>query len=143
MITTKQTIIATDKEHLQQLIENEIKTHGNNCDLNHIDVSNVTNMSYMFTNSQFNGDISNWNVSNVTDMSIMFYYSQFNGDISNWNVSNVTNMSYMFKDCPAIKPWWDIEDYDLRQIAINNFNLMNKLNTDLSPSSKKLKKLKI
>ena len=167
MITTKQTIIATYKEHLQQLIKNEIKTHGNNCDLNHIDVSNVTNMSnmfykstfngniskwnvsnvtdmsYMFEKSTFNGDISNWNVSNVTNMQFMFYNSTFNGDISNWNVSNVTNMSYMFKDCPAIKPWWDIEDYDLRQIAINNFNLMNKLNTDLSPPSQKIKKNKI
>ena len=46
--------------------------------------------------SQFNGDISNWDVSSVTDMSDMFSESQFNGDISNWDVSNVTNMIGMF-----------------------------------------------
>ncbi|MCF0125954.1 MAG: BspA family leucine-rich repeat surface protein, partial [Clostridia bacterium] len=44
------------------------------------------------------GDISNWDVSNVTDMSCMFYNSEFNGDISNWDVSNVTNMRWMFSD---------------------------------------------
>ena len=37
------------------------------------DVSNVTNMGDMFSESQFNGDISNWDVSNVTNMSGMFY----------------------------------------------------------------------
>jgi surface protein len=40
----------------------------------------------------FNGDISQWDVSNVTDMSFMFYRSNFTGDISKWDVSNVTNM---------------------------------------------------
>ena len=42
------------------------------------------------------GDISNWNVSNVTDMSDMFNDTEFNGDISKWDVSNVTDMSDMF-----------------------------------------------
>ena len=60
------------------------------------DVSNVTNMTFMFSRSKFNGDISNWDVSNVTDMRYMFCDSEFNGDISKWNVSNVTNMKGMF-----------------------------------------------
>ena len=30
-----------------------------------IDTSNVTDMGYMFNESQFNGDISRWNTSNV------------------------------------------------------------------------------
>ena len=49
--------------------------------------------------SKFDGDISDWNVSNVTDMSHMFTeceYTGNNGDIFDWNVSNVTNMSAMF-----------------------------------------------
>ena len=37
-----------------------------------------------------------WNVSNVTDMSSMFSHSDFNQDICSWDVSNVTDMSYMF-----------------------------------------------
>ena len=44
----------------------------------------------------FNKDIGGWDVSNVTDMSYMFYHSKFNQNISNWNVSNVTTMKYMF-----------------------------------------------
>ena len=68
-------------------------THGH---ISYWDVSNVTNMSFMFADCKFDGDISNWDVSNVTDMSFMFADCKFNGDISNWNVSNVTNMDNMF-----------------------------------------------
>jgi surface protein len=46
----------------------------------------------MFFRSQFNGNISKWDVSNVEDMSDMFSNSQFTGNISNWDVSNVENM---------------------------------------------------
>ena len=74
--------------------------HGTrfNGDISEWDVSNVTNMKFMFDNSIFNGDISKWDVSNVTIMQYMFYQSKFNGDISKWNVSNVENMQYMFAD---------------------------------------------
>jgi len=67
-----------------------------NLDLSRINVSNVTDMSYLFQEARYTGDISKWDVSNVKTMSGMFTKSQFNGDISNWNVSNVEDMSYMF-----------------------------------------------
>jgi surface protein len=81
------------------------------------DVSNVTNMSFMFMGAQsFNQDIGNWDVSNVTDMSIMFDYAKsFNQDIGNWDVGNVTNMSSMF--------WWassfnqDIGNWDVSNVT--------------------------
>ena len=61
------------------------------------DVSNVTDMSNMFTNaSAFNQPIDSWDVSNVTDMRAMFYGATFNLPIESWNVSNVTDMSAMF-----------------------------------------------
>jgi surface protein len=45
---------------------------------------------------KFNGDISNWDVSNVTDMSYLFSDSIFNSNISTWDVQNVISMSRMF-----------------------------------------------
>ena len=84
------------KEELKQIIEDTIKEKGNECDLNFIDTSLITDMSYLFQHSNFNGDISNWDVSNVETMSGMFADSKFNGDISKWNVSNVKTMEFMF-----------------------------------------------
>ena len=71
-----------------------------NVDGTNLDVSNVTDMSYMFTGDNTDGlsSLANWNVNNVTNMSYMF-----NGDsidnlspLAKWNVNNVTNMSHMF-----------------------------------------------
>ena len=68
------------------------------------DVSNVTNMSGVFSNyNNFNENISFWNVSNVTSMSAMFYGAKtFNQNISTWDVSNVTKMGQMFFDADSI-----------------------------------------
>ena len=68
------------------------------------DVSNVTDMSYMFFTCEklkSVGDISKWNVSNVTNMNSMFEFcNSFNQDLSNWDVSSVTDADYIFYDCP-------------------------------------------
>lgn len=57
-------------------------------------VSNVTDMGYMFFHSRFNQDITSWDVSNVISMKYMFgRTSDFNQNLSSWNVSNVTDCS--------------------------------------------------
>ena len=87
------------RDELKELVDQLIKERGNDADLNDIDTSEITDMSELFYNSDFNGDISEWDVSNVTDMSAMFCESKFtgeNGDISDWDVSNVKDMNYMF-----------------------------------------------
>ena len=75
-------IAPRDKEHLVQLIRQEIKAHGLCCSLNHFDVSGLTTLKYVFMDSRFNGDISEWDVSNVENMEGLFQNSSFNGDIS-------------------------------------------------------------
>ena len=90
------TLFPKTKDELKQMIEDEISKNGNECSLNHINVSKITDMSNLFRYSEFNGDISEWDVSSVRDMYSMFDSSKFNGDISDWDVSNVTNMYCMF-----------------------------------------------
>ena len=65
-----------------------------------VDVSGVTSMDLLFSNSTFNGNINYWNVSNVTNMDSMFYFaSSFNQPLDSWDVSNVTDMRGMFHFC--------------------------------------------
>ena len=97
----KPTVKPTTKLELAWIIEDTIEKEGVNCDLNFIDTSLITDMSWLFSYSKFNGDISKWDVSNVEDMRFMFCCSTFNGDISGWNVKNVKGMrKHMFCDCP-------------------------------------------
>ena len=89
------------KDELKEIIKQRIKDEGNEVDLNDIDVSNITDMSNLFEDLDFDGDISNWDVSNVKNMSGMFYMcNKFNKDISSWDVSSVKNSFDMFIGCP-------------------------------------------
>ena len=105
-------IKATDK-NIKDKVKQEIEKLGTNADLNHIDVSAVTDMSFIFYENEFHGDVSKWDVSNVTDMNYMFATSEFNGDISNWNVSNVKNMNSMFYESGFNQ---DISNWDVSNV---------------------------
>ena len=96
----KSLIVATSKEHLQTLIFLGRHIFGEDGNFNWIDTSKITDMHRLFGNNitnDFNGHIELWDVSNVTDMAYMFAsLVKFNQDISNWDVSNVTDMTLMF-----------------------------------------------
>ena len=110
------------KEELKDIINKRIESEGNECNLNDIDTSNITDMSFLFADSKFNGNISNWDVSNVTNMEGMFANSKFNGDISNWDVSNVIYMNYMFYNSVFNS---DISNWDVSNVTNNAYIFFN------------------
>ena len=60
------------KEELYEIIKQRIKQEGNEVDLNDIDLSKITDISYLFSGTDFNGDISKWDVSKVKYSTNMF-----------------------------------------------------------------------
>lgn len=78
-------------------------------------VSNVTNMSFMFSGAKkFNHPLNNWDVSNVTKMKAMFSDAKsFNQSLAKWNISNVKDMSYMFDNCPIDYRNLPNQDYNI------------------------------
>jgi surface protein len=54
-----------------------------------------------------------WNVSNVTNMSYMFKTcKKFRQDLNSWDVSNVKNMQFAFKECPTKPEWYDKDKWE-------------------------------
>ena len=78
------TLFPKSKEELEEMIESEIDKNGNECSLNHINVSKITDMADLFFGSKFNGDISDWDVSNVTDMRYIFRDSLLENNPPKW-----------------------------------------------------------
>ena len=78
----------------------ELKELVDNLDisLNNIDVSNITDMSCLFydTDRKYFSGIENWNVSNVIDMSYMFAFSRFNKSVGKWKYNGSVNKKHMF-----------------------------------------------
>jgi surface protein len=93
----------------------------NEVDISNWDVSNVTNMSLMFQQTDYVNGIEYWDVSSVLYMGYMFNESSVLSDLSNWNVSNVTNMYGMF---------WCIHEVNINNIEswdVSNVTNMSKM----------------
>ena len=135
----KNKIIINDRDHLKTTIEQEVSIHGNNCDLNHLDVSKVKDMTCMFDNSSFNGDISKWNVYKVKNMNGMFFNSQFNKNLDDWKPYKLQAKENMFDNCPALLPYWYIAENTQR--AIELYELKEKLDNNLD--NKNITKIRI
>jgi surface protein len=97
-----------------------------NQDISHWDVSTITNMAAMFTETPFNQNISSWDVSAVTNMDSMFAGTNFNQNISSWDVSAASNMHGMFAETPFNQniSSWDVSAVTnmSEMFAESNFN---------------------
>ena len=115
-------ILAVDTPDLSQAtnLNFMFSSTGINQPINNWDVSNITSMrGIFFTATNFNQPLDNWDVSNVTDMSYMFTAaSAFNQPLNNWNVSNVTNMESMFSSNQSFNQ------------PLNNWDVSNVTNMD-------------
>lgn len=115
--------------------------YSSSIDMENLDFSNVTDMSYMFSNCDrlTSLDLSNFDVSNVTNLNntfsncrnitminlsnwntsnINYLYGSFSGctklasiDLSSFDTSKVTDMSFMFSNCSG-----------LTELNLSNFN---------------------
>lgn len=75
-------------------------------DLSHFDTQNVTNMRWMFClcKNITSLDLTNFNTTKVTDMELMFdaCRSLTTLDVSKFDTQNVTSMERMFDDCSSL-----------------------------------------
>ena len=108
---------ATDSDLSLVFYKNSKLTHA---DLNSLNTSNVTNMTYMFSNAKSltDLDVSNWDTGNVTNMTAMFIgaSSLTNLDASKWNTSNVTNMGRMFTNASSLTNL-DVSHWDTSKVT--------------------------
>eukprot|EP00939_MAST-03C_sp_MAST-3C-sp1_P004028 g4028.t1 len=113
-------------------------------DIKSWDISRVTDMSGLFSNTiyredqinnieEFNPDISQWDTSSVTNMSHAFAgLSNFNGNLSNWDVSKVMSLDNAFRSCLNFNS--DLSNWDVSKVTSldNAFHTCSKFNSDLS-----------
>ena len=90
--------LVKNKEELQEIIKTNSKP------LNSLDVSNITDMSFLFSNisnvTYF--DIDSWDTSNVISMDSMFRNCSSLITIPLLDTSNVTDMFSMFSGCSSL-----------------------------------------
>lgn len=133
------TVTPKNRDHLEILIK-EAMTDGvrvdpeSVVDLNHIDVSGVTDFSHLFREyfgirkvlNRMNGnrvsakfcvdmkvDISKWDVSGGIVFNCMFEGVNFGGDISRWSMGRAKNVSRMFSQSTFNG---DIAGWDMRSV---------------------------
>ena len=93
------TVCPTTKEELKEIIKKTIKEKDNKCDLNFIDTSKITDMSFLFSPggggfNKFNGDISKWDVKGDCNVSNMFSDSSLEYKAPKWYYDIRSDVEY-------------------------------------------------
>ena len=144
----KQSIIHADDKTIRKIVVGELDRIGHDADLNHIDVSEVTNFAGLFAAREdivgepkrlgikfkdVNPDISRWNTCNAKNFSNLFLgCEKFNCDLSDWKTGNVEEMSYMFCCCYDFSS--DLSDWDVSSCLRMNgmFSIAKSFDCDIS-----------
>ena len=117
---------------LKKIIKSR-RAKGNKVDFNDLDVSGITDFSYVFENYKFEPLVETWDVSNAKTMDSMFYNCyNFNCDISNWDVSKLQDASCMFLGCEKFNQ--DLSRWNVKKLtkAGSMFRGCSSFNSDLS-----------
>ena len=148
-INAKESIIHATDDTIRQIVKDELDRLGLGANLNHIDVSKVTDMSTNYykkwhwglfsvenkSNEEgFYGDVSEWDVSSVKDMKFMFHNcDKFNCDISGWNLEQCENTSDMFRGCSNFCQ--DLSSWNVKNVKTHDdmFYECPKMKDDMMP----------
>ena len=106
----EQTKIKATNETIQQIVKDELDRLGHDCDLNHIDTSQVTSMinlfradhegAYFTMRNEINPDVSKWNTENLKEAMCMFLGCvNFDCDLGSWDTHSLENTGAMFFGC--------------------------------------------
>ena len=99
------------------------KTNKNYYEIKLKGLSNITDISYMFSSCDSIINIygmDDFNTKNITDMNNMFSNCislEYLPNISKWDVSNVTNMSYLFHYCESLISVSYIYDWNVKNLT--------------------------
>jgi len=129
MYNKRSKIKVKTKDELKDIIANSPL----DADLNHLDVSLITDMDFLFRDSDFQGNISEWDVSNLESAYKMFINCpSFNSDLSKWKMPKLTDASYMFSRCPSFNS--DLSKWKMPKLtdASYMFSRCPSFNSDLS-----------
>ena len=117
---------------LKKIIKSR-RAKGNKVDFNDLDVSGITDFSYVFEDYKYEPLVETWDVSNAKTMDSMFLNCyNFNCDISNWDVSNLQNASSMFYGCEKFNQ--DLSRWNVKKLtkAAAMFRGCSSFSSDLS-----------
>lgn len=117
---------------LKKIIKSR-RAKGNKVDFNDLDVSGITDFSYVFEDYKYEPLVETWDVSNAKTMDSMFLNCyNFNCDISNWDVSNLQNAHMMFYGCEKFNQ--DLSKWNVKKLtkAAAMFRGCRSFSSDLS-----------